>query len=140
MISDMQSTSHKDPRSRLGRAAELATRKHLENDGWQILAQNARWREGEIDLIGLDGNALVFVEVKSLRARDGAAPFSPFESIGVRKQQRIRALARRWLVDELPRLRGDQNVVISDIRFDAVAVTMGAGDRVLGLEHLSDAF
>lgn len=136
----MQSTPHSDPRSRLGSAAEKATKQHLENGGWRILAQNVRWREGEIDLIGLDGNALVFVEVKSLRARDGMAPFSPFESINVRKQQRIRSLARRWLIDELPRLRGDQNVVISDIRFDAVAVTMGPGNCVLELEHLSDAF
>jgi Holliday junction resolvase-like predicted endonuclease len=136
----METTRFSDRRGRVGQTAEAAVGRYLADAGWHIVARNVRWREGEIDLIGIDDGALVFVEVKALVARNGAAPFSPFESIGVRKQQRIRALARRWLVDELPRLRGDQKMTISTIRFDAAAVTLGPDDRVLGIEHLSDAF
>ncbi|MBI4898535.1 MAG: YraN family protein [Actinobacteria bacterium] len=140
MISSVNTSANIDTRRLLGQASESAARRFLADAGWRIIAQNVRWREGELDLIGLDGNVLVFVEVKSLRHRNGSIPFSPFESIGRRKQLRIRSLARRWLVDELPRLRTDGGVRFTSIRFDAVAVTMGPGDRVIDLKHLADAF
>ncbi|MBK5231237.1 MAG: YraN family protein [Thermoleophilia bacterium] len=136
----MATTKFSDRRGRVGQAAEAAVSRGLGADGWQIVAQNVRWREGEIDLIGIDGSTLVFVEVKALVAHDGVTPFSPFESIGARKQRRIRALARRWLVDDLPRLRDGRELTFSTIRFDAFAVTLGLDDRVLAIEHLRDAF
>lgn len=140
MLSCVSVPAKTDTRKLLGQASESAARDFLANAGWRIIAQNVRWREGELDLIGLDGNALVFVEVKSLRRRGGSTPFSPFESIGYRKQLRIRSLARRWMVDELPRLRTDSGVQFTSIRFDAIAVTMGPKDCVLELEHLANAF
>lgn len=136
----MASNRRIDPRARTGQLAELAVRNHLTARGWLLIDYNVRWRDGELDLIALDGNALVFGEVKALVATGVAPPFSPFESIDLRKQQRIRKLARRWLVDDLRRLRGNNDLSFSIIRFDAFAVTMRPDSSVRDIEHLSDAF
>ena len=48
-----------------GRSGEDAAALFLEEKGIKILEKNFRSRKGEIDIIALDGEALVFVEVKS---------------------------------------------------------------------------
>ncbi|MFT4049924.1 MAG: YraN family protein [Solirubrobacterales bacterium] len=135
---EARTTTH-DLRNAIGAAGEQAVRERVAAAGWRIVDHNVRWREGELDLIALDRSTLVFAEVKTLRARSGAAPFSPFESIGPRKQNQIRMLARRWLVDESRRMNLQQGR-FSAFRFDAFAVTLGPSGEVLEFEHLEDAF
>jgi hypothetical protein len=53
---------------------------------------------------------------------------------------RIRALARRWLVDELQRQRRERELRIDAIRFDAFAVVVDRARTVQSIEHLEDAF
>ena len=48
-----------------GRAGEDAAASYLEEKGMKILGKNFRARAGEIDIIALDGETLIFVEVKS---------------------------------------------------------------------------
>lgn len=135
----MANTGTNDQRTRTGEIGEAAARELIARRGWQIVDHNVRWREGELDLIAVDGRTLVFGEVKTLIARDGTAAFSPLESIGARKQAQIRSLARRWLSDELRRCnRAD--VRFNQIRFDAFAVTIDRRQNVLEIEHLEDAF
>lgn len=136
----MDSPATQDRRTRVGRAAEAAARRYLSGLGWRILASNVRWREGELDLVGVDGRTLAFVEVKALVAHGGSTPFSPLESIDARKQRRIRSLARRWLVDELPRIKEDGTLSVTAIRFDAVAVSLHADGRVAEIDHVKGAF
>lgn len=136
----MAGSERTDPRGRLGNAGESAACRLLENRGWRILGRNVRWREGELDIVGLDGRTLAFVEVKALAARNGTTPFSPFESINPLKQRRIRMLARRWISEELPKLSEEKGGAITGIRFDAVAVTVGANGAIDSCEHLPDAF
>lgn len=136
----MNPSTETDPRRTIGAAGEQAATDHLLKLGWTILSRNVRWREGELDIVGLVDGVLVFVEVKTLVARAGGAPFSPLESIGRRKQQRIRMLARRWIADQLPRQRCDAEISFSSIRFDAVAVVVAGNGGVTGLEHVVDAF
>ena len=57
-----------DPRAALGRAAEDAAVRHLERLGYEIFARNVRLGGAEIDVIARDGDAIVFVEVRSRRA------------------------------------------------------------------------
>ena len=77
-----------------GAAAEALAAAFLGTQGVRIIARNYRVRGGEIDLVGEEGNSLVFVEVRLRRNRDygGAAA-----SITPRKQQRIILAARHWL-------------------------------------------
>lgn len=128
-----------DTRNAIGAAGERAVRESVAAAGWRIVDHNVRWREGELDLIAIDGRTLVFGEVKTLRARDGATPFSPFESIDPRKQAQIRMLARRWLVDDLRRVEGGSGT-FAEFRFDAFAVTVSPEGAILQIEHLPDAF
>lgn len=59
---------------------------HLEKCGFIILERNFRCRQGEVDLIGLHENCLVFVEVKYRKNADVGAPE---EAVGLAKQQKI---------------------------------------------------
>lgn len=129
-------------RAQAGVNGEAAVREYAQRRGWEIVDHNVRWREGELDLIALDGRTLVVAEVKTLVARGagGRPAFSPFESIGPRKQNQIRMLARRWLVDELPRVRVGGRKGFDDLRFDAFAVTLAPDGSVREIEHLEDAF
>ena len=49
-------------RSAVGREGEALAASFLERQGLRILGRNFRSRQGEIDLIALDGETLVFVE------------------------------------------------------------------------------
>jgi putative endonuclease len=48
-----------------GRAGEDAAASYLEEKGIKVLEKNFRSRKGEIDIVALDGETLVFVEVKA---------------------------------------------------------------------------
>ena len=78
-------------RGRLGEAAAVT---YLTDAGYQIIERNYRMYRGEIDIIALDGEALVFVEVKTRLERDAA---DPLESVSVRKMQRVKAAATHYL-------------------------------------------
>lgn len=131
-----------DPRRKVGEAGETAVRQFVNSMGWLVLDHNVRWRDGELDLIAVDGTTLVFAEVKTLvvRSATGETSFSPFESIGPRKQMKVRKLARRWLIDDLRRLQEQSDTRISAFRFDAFAVTLNSDRSVRAIEHLEDAF
>ena len=120
-------------RQRLGRRAEDLIADRLARLGWRIVARNVRTRSGEIDLIGLDGGTLVFVEVKAARADRGSGPERPAHAVGPRKQLRIRRLAREWLAEG----RGPSGV--AGYRFDVVGVSF-RGDRLADVDHIRGAF
>lgn len=138
----MTSQTKSDQRPAVGRAGELAVREYVARRGWAIVDHNARWREGELDLLAIEANTLVIAEVKTLVARgqSGTTGYSPFESIDRRKQNQIRMLARRWLVDDVRRKQDTRNLSFTSFRFDAFAVTLSRSHEVLSIEHLEDAF
>jgi putative endonuclease len=121
-------------RQRLGRAAEDLVAARLAGAGWKLVERNARTRHGELDIVALDGLALVFVEVKAGRAGAAYGPERPVLAIGFRKQSRIRRLATAWMSErrDLPRY--------DEIRFDAIGVTDDFAGRVTDYEHLEAAF
>lgn len=115
-----------------GRLGEEAACRHLERHGVRILARNCRTRFGELDAVALDGETLVFVEVKTTRPGGPAGPVLPAHAVGRRKQMQVRRLARAWLAESAaPRYRS--------IRFDVVGVSLDAG-RPVAIEHIPAAF
>lgn len=124
-------------RQRTGRIGEQLACAHLSALGWRLIERNARTRFGEIDIVAAEGSALVFVEVKTLRA-GGGGPEGPLAAIGPRKRLQVRRLARAWLA-ERPRAAGP-SARFEVIRFDAIGIVIGAGDRLLDLEHVPGAF
>jgi putative endonuclease len=112
----------------LGEAGERIASKYLEDKGFHILERNVRRPEGEIDLIALEGEALVFVEVKLRTSRRmGAA----VQQIAPAKAARLMSLAEGYHADhpELP----------ADLRIDVVAIELTVGGDVGQLNHVRNA-
>jgi putative endonuclease len=117
-----------DYRRRLGIAGEDAVAAWYEAAGWRVVDRNWRCREGELDLVVMRGDMLVFCEVKTRAStRFGA----PVEAVTATKQRRLRMLAARWLADHDTRRRS--------LRFDVASVTRGA-DAQLAVEVLEGVF
>jgi putative endonuclease len=121
-------------RQRIGRAAEDLVAARLAAAGWELIERNARTRYGELDIVALDGNALVFVEVKAGRAGSTFGPERPVLSIDWRKQLRVRRLATAWMSErrDIP--------FYTDIRFDAVGVIFERSGKTIEIEHIPGAF
>lgn len=122
---------HTPNRNPPGREAEQWSRHYLEQHGLRTLEANYRTSRGEIDLIMLEGNTLVFVEVR-LRSNPGYA--SAAQSITHAKQQRIIASAEHYL--QAKKL-GDKH----PCRFDAVCLSKDRGNtKAYQVEWLRNAF
>lgn len=106
-----------------GHAAEAAVAQHYEGRGIAICARNWRGITGEIDLIGRDGDVVVFVEVKQSRTHDLAATHVSQGQIG-----RIFAT-----VDEF--LAGEPRGLLTDVRIDLALV-----DGLGRIEVVENAF
>lgn len=121
-------------RQRIGHAAEDLVAARLTKRGWELVERNARTRYGELDLVALDGETLVFVEVKAGRADSTFGPERPVLGVDRRKQLRVRKLATAWM-SERRRVRP-----YTAIRFDAVGVTFDRAGRTTDVEHIEGAF
>lgn len=117
-------------RKSLGRLGEQLAAEHLERLGWRIVERNYQTRLGELDLVAVAGDTLVFVEVKTCRAGRGR----PWDSLHERKQVQVRRIAGLWFNQR----RGAP--FFGHVRFDAIGVVVDAQDRLVGLDHLEGAF
>jgi putative endonuclease len=99
----------------------------LQRRGLTVLERRFRAGRGEVDLIALDGDTLVFVEVRSRRPGESG---TPEESLTPAKQTRIASAARAWLA-----ARGQGEPFC---RFDLVAVDWK--EEGPEIRHLEDAF
>lgn len=118
-------TGVRTPKQRAGDAAEQAAAKHLTAHGLVLLARNARYPEGELDLILRERDVLVFVEV---RMRAGTAYGGAAASVDRFKQKRLQRAAQHWLLQHY----GERWPAC---RFDVVTVQ---GDGTIG--WIRDAF
>jgi putative endonuclease len=121
-----------DPRQHLGRTGEDLALAHLERLGYELVARNHRTRWGEIDLVVHNGEALVFVEVKTRRASGSGR--GPWESLHERKRAQVRRMAAAFLAEAKDRPRS------TDLRFDAIGVVIDPRGRLVRLDHLEAAF
>jgi putative endonuclease len=135
MNDDTRRRINEDPRRRLGAVGEQLAADHLARRGMKILARNFRTRHGELDIIALDTSAIVFCEVKTRLASVAAGARDPLESVHPRKRAQVRRMAASWLAAaDTGRPRA------SDLRFDAIGVTLDRDGRLLRLDHLEAAF
>jgi putative endonuclease len=124
------------PEARLGRNGEEAAYWHLRDQGFTMVEKNYRpaGLRGEIDMIGWDGDVLVFVEVKT---RQSTGIMSPEAAVDRNKQRNMIAAAQQY--------RRKANLTARPYRFDVLSVTAerdGAAraSSKLKLEHFRDAF
>jgi putative endonuclease len=110
-----------------GRVGEEIAKKFLLEKGFEIIEQNYSIDMGEIDIIALDNNWLVFVEVK-LKVGDRFG--TPEEMISKGKIWQIRRVAEMWLLNnEKMRRKYPQQ------RIDAVCIVTDSDYNVLSLKY-----
>jgi putative endonuclease len=106
-------------RKLLGRSGEDRAAKHLASLGYRILERNYRIAQGEIDLIALDGDTIVFVEVKT---RKSDAFGAPELAVDLRKQDHLIKAAlvylKRKRLSQMP------------CRFDVVAIADAGREQI----------
>lgn len=108
----------------LGKAGEAKAAEYLRRKKYRIEAAGYHCRYGEIDLIAIKGNLVVFVEVK-LRKNDSFAEAR--EAVTRSKTDKIRKTALMWLA---------QNPGDWQARFDVIEIYTQTGKLV----HLEGAF
>jgi putative endonuclease len=96
-----------------GKLAEDFTLRYLETRGLRPICRNWSCRSGELDLVMLDGDTVVFVEV---RYRRHAAWGGALESVDLRKQQKLIKAAQLFLLKE-------SRWAKHPCRFDVVAIS-----------------
>ena len=112
-----------------GNAAEALARQHLEQQGLRLLAQNWLCKRGELDLVMLDGDTVVFVEV---RYRKYAQWGGALASIDERKRQKLILAAQFFLQKE-------HRWADAPCRFDVVAIESTPSGQA-DLNWLKNAF
>jgi len=120
-------TGTRTPKQRAGDAAEAAALRHLEAHGCRLVARNARYPEGELDLVMRERDVLVFVEV---RMRRGQAFGGAAASVDVFKQKRLARAAQHWLLQHYgqrwPACRFDVVCVQADGTMEWIRNAFGA--------------
>ena len=109
---------------RQGNDFEKLAANYLKEQGMTILQLNFYCKMGEVDIIAMDDNYLVFVEVKY---RKSAAKGSAVEAVGFNKMRKISRVADYYMYSH--RFSGDCSV-----RFDVIAIEEGH------LKHYKNAF
>ncbi|MBW1710118.1 MAG: YraN family protein [Deltaproteobacteria bacterium] len=110
-----------------GQQGEDLAASYLAGKGLALIDRNVRTPYGEIDLILLDGDVVVFTEVKARSTRSYGGPWA---AVGREKRRRISRAAQAFLIK-----KGWQDRAA---RFDVVAIVME--DSKPSLDHLVDAF
>ncbi|HEX2868243.1 MAG TPA: YraN family protein [Ignavibacteriales bacterium] len=114
--------------NKAGREGEDLAARMLESKGYSIIERNYHFGKGEIDIVALDGETLVFVEVKY---RQNLEYGEPEYSITPQKIKQIRKMARCYLFDK----HIDENAC----RFDVVAILEEIPGKPL-VNYYKDAF
>jgi putative endonuclease len=127
-----------DVRRSVGSIGERLAAEHLQRRGYRIVERNYRTRWGELDIVAADGSTLVFCEVKArLVAVAGPGAITcevALESVRAGKRGQVRRLAARWLRER------PQHPRVSNLRFDAIGVTLDRCGKLVALEHVEGAF
>lgn len=110
----------------VGRLGEGKSSKYLQKKGYKIIDRNFRHGYGEIDIVAVKDNVLIFIEVKTRKSVNFG---SPIESITKRK---LSVLKRT--IEYYKKLHPNTP---EEMRFDVISVVLGGGQEKI--EHLENA-
>jgi putative endonuclease len=116
-------------RQKTGRLGEEQAVQILRAKGYKIINRNFSTRYGELDIVAMDGDCLVFVEVK---ARFTKAYGDGLESITYKKRQHLGRVALTYLMRH--------GIRDYSCRFDVIALELGRRGEVLRCTHITGAF
>ena len=110
-----------------GQIGEGIAEKYLLNKGYKLIARNERSKRGEVDLIMMDGETLVFCEVKT---RVFSSDLSAFEAVTPKKRSALSKTAMTFI--------HNNRLYDHPARFDVVIIT--GKDEQAQIEHIPNAF
>ena len=110
----------------MGQRGEKVAQSFLAEKGYKILHVNWRNRKAEIDIIAMDGDTLVFVEVKTRQSNLFGDPES---AVNFKKQRRLIHAANAYV---------SKYRIENDARFDIVSILIKKSATVIN--HYPDAF
>lgn len=108
----------------IGHEYERQAAKFLEDKGYHVLVLNYQNRIGEIDIIAMDGECIVFVEVKYRKSSKYGFPIEA--AVNYQKQKNIIMVANYFIM--MNRITNKQ------IRFDVISIL---GNKI---QHVQNAF
>jgi len=113
-----------NPTAKLGE--EIATN-HLKNKGYKIIERNFRKGYGEIDIIAIYKNTLIFVEVKT---RTTSLYGGAIESIAYHKIKSLIKTAQfyKMLHPKLP----------DAMRIDAILLDLNSSNKIVNVKHIEN--
>jgi len=120
----------KDTRKTIGTNGENRAAEYLKAHGFSILSRNWRTKTGEIDIIALSGDVLVFVEVKTL---PNGIPETLAHVLNYRKQKRIIETSKRFLLF-------NRQYSKSYIRYDVIVIDMPGMPAIYHIENAFSEF
>ena len=111
----------------LGKWGEDVAATYLERQGYTIIERD--WKSGhrDLDIIALDGDTMVFVEVKT---RSNRMFTDPEMAVDYQKIQHLQQAANHYI---------KYRHIDSDIRFDIITVVGTINDSP-AIDHIKDAF
>ena len=108
-----------------GRNGQKAAENYLKKIGWKIIEKNWHYsKNAEIDIIALDGNTLVFVEVKTRTTLNFG---HPFEAINTTKLHKIYTAVYGYI--------NNSKTKYKDFRIDGIAIL---GSENYKIEHIKN--
>ena len=100
--------------------------KYLISNGYNILERNYRTSIGEIDIIAIKSNILVFIEVKARTSIDYGYPY---EAVNFRKQDKI--IKTSFIYTK------QKNLFDYQVRYDIIEVFLSEKSKI---NHIENAF
>ena len=126
MIEPFKSSKAKSTRTK-GAEGEDIAEEYLMQKGFHIIKRNFIWGKiGEIDIVAMLNNQLVFVEVKTKTSKDFG---DPLDWITPRKQKQLRTVAKGYFYVN--------QIYEQDCRFDVITVDLTDGQKKI--THIENA-
>lgn len=101
-------------RLELGKLGEKLALKEIKRLGYKKIVPNYRCPLGEVDLIAMDGDTLVFLEIKTRKAR--SIDYAK-EAVNARKRRQLSKVALAYMKSN--------DCCDAKARFDVVAISLG---------------
>jgi len=118
----------------IGNFGEKIAENYLRNKGYQILDKNYTFRipgnpqKGEVDIVTKKGDIISFVEVKTLKRKEG---FLPEDKVNFSKRKKLRVAAESWLMKNKVPLN-------SKWQIDVISIKIDSGKKVK-IDHFENA-
>lgn len=113
----------------LGKWGEDQAKEYIKSLGYYILDENFRCPHGEVDLIAMDKEALVFIEVKTRRSLSFG---TPGQAVNLSKQKKYCKIAMHYIKEK--------RLFNCSLRFDIIEIMMLPHNQEGTINHIPDAF